>query len=78
MLFAFAGTIFYYDRILNDKNSEIASLNNEIANLTTANIEASLKITDFPPNLSPYLPRPIPYSVLDITGSANNTGKATA
>ena len=32
---AIAGTIFYYNGVVNDKNSKIASLNNEIANLNS-------------------------------------------
>ena len=61
---AFAGTIFYYNSVLNQKDSQIANQNNEIANLTSqisnltavitnltsANLVTALNVTEEPNN----------------------------
>jgi hypothetical protein len=84
-----AGTIVYYNGIVNDSNSKIASLNTQIANLnsqisnlqsqitnlTTANLVADLMTVELPYDA---MKPPLPYSDLYITGSVNNTGHVTA
>jgi hypothetical protein len=83
---AIAGTIFYYNGIVNSENSKIASQNNEIANLasqisnitaqisnlTTANLVTALVVTE----VGVFSPPNANY--LSITGSVNNTGKGIA
>jgi len=82
---AIAGTILYYNGIVNSENSKITSQNNEIANLTnqisnlttqisnltTANLVTALVVTEmlYVQSNSYYL---------SITGSVNNTGKGIA
>jgi len=83
---AIAGTIFYYNGIVNSENSKITSQNNEIANLirqisnittqianlTTANLVPALVVTE----VGAFTPPRADY--LSITGSVNNTGKGIA
>ncbi|MGD0070558.1 MAG: hypothetical protein ABSB71_03245 [Candidatus Bathyarchaeia archaeon] len=82
---AMAGTIFYYNGVVNDRNSkidllnaQIANLEGQITNLTSANIETTLGITEYPSVISADLPRSVIYNHLEITGSVNNTGRGTA
>ena len=83
---AIAGTIFYYNGIVNSENSKITSQNNEIANLirqisnittqianlTTADLVPALMVTE----VGAFTPPRADY--LSITGSVNNTGKGIA
>lgn len=80
-----AGTISYYNGVVNDKKSKIASLNtqiesqnNQISNLTAqvANLESAYLVTALGAREMPY--GGAPYCHLLITGSVNNTGKGTA
>lgn len=78
-----AGTLFYFNGVVNSENSKISSLKGEITNqnsqlsnltaqvtnLTTVNLVASVGINEILSN---------PYNYLNITGSVNNTGEATA
>lgn len=43
---AIAGTQFYYNSVINDRNSKVASLNNEIANLTSQISNLKNKLTN--------------------------------
>jgi hypothetical protein len=77
-----AGTIFYYNGVVNQKDSEISSLNNqianltsqisslndEIANLTTANLNASLVVGEYSDTTN----------FLNLDGSVANVGEGTA
>jgi hypothetical protein len=84
-----AGTIFYYNSVLNDKNSQIALLNsqvanqnNEIANLNNQITNSSSQANLTPPNLATALGATEiasnPYNRLWISGSVTNTGADTA
>ena len=83
----------YYNGVVNNKRSEISSLNCEIANqssqisnltaqvanLTTANLVTALGVTEVPYNyINNINEAPLPYNHLYITGSVNNTGEGRA
>jgi hypothetical protein len=81
---AIAGTIFYYNGIVNSENSKITSQNNEIANLTSqisnlttqiANLTTAHLVTTLVVVTEVGAP---PYNYLHIWGSVNNTGKGIA
>ena len=82
------GLISYYISVIDDKNSEIATLSTEVSDLrnqmielSSAKIEASLKVQEFehefPPDLNSS-PLPVKYDCLVISGSAINTRQGTA
>ena len=85
---AFVGTIFYYNGVVNDRNSKIASLNSQIANLNNeiTNLSSQMHVFGQANLTSPYLVTALgtteiasnPYNRLWISGSVTNTGEGTA
>jgi outer membrane murein-binding lipoprotein Lpp len=85
---AFAGTVFYFNGVVNDRNSKIALLNTQIANLNNeiTNLSSQMHVFGQANLTSPYLVTTLgateiasnPYNRLWISGSVTNTGEGTA
>ena len=87
-----AGTVFYFNGLLNDRNSKIELMNAQIANLNsqlsnlsslvknfaTANLVTAIGATEVPKNSSINLPSVHLYNHLYISGSVTNTEEGTA
>jgi len=76
---AFAGTIYYYEGLLAAKNSKIASLSNQltqISNYTDAHLEVTLGVSEVGnTSVSMYS---YPFYRLYISGTVRNTGQGEA
>jgi len=80
---AIAGTIFYYNNKVSNLNSQISNLKSQLTqlkSLTSAQLVASLSITEILGNdsTSGGKPTPIPYNYLYISGGVRNIGEGNA
>jgi outer membrane murein-binding lipoprotein Lpp len=70
---AFAGTVFYFNGVVNDRNSKIALLNTQIANLNNeiTNLSSQMHVFGQANLTSPYLVTALGATEIPINSSAN-------